>query len=163
RGRVAGRDATRRRELEEAATRLGAESATAGRHPDGRLGDVGSLVRRTVRRALGATGADAVLSLWREDPHPDHRAAATSALAAAADHGLPAAEMPLWAVHWTDPALVRCEVRPVHLEPADLDAREHALAAYVSQTRPLAPNLDPVLPPAVLAWRTEVLATPGAG
>jgi LmbE family N-acetylglucosaminyl deacetylase len=98
-----------------------------------------------------------VVTLWRDDPHPDHRAAARAALRAGTTLGTPVHEVLLWTVHWTPPEEVRDDVTLLAHDEASRAARARALASYTSQTSSLVAGLDPVLPPEVVTWPHEVL------
>jgi len=73
---------------------------------------------------------------------------------------VPLVELPLWTMHWTDPQAVAEDVRPVVVGLPARRARRAALAAYPSQTAPLLPGLEPVLPSEVVAWEQECVVVP---
>lgn len=150
----------RRTELLAAGRALRAESALALDLPDGFLQQHTETLVDAVLQAVTQHSPAMLMTLWRADPHPDHQAAAQAVLRAGEAVGLPVVELPLWAVHWTDPAQVSSSV--VALRPAASArlAKAHALAAYASQTEPLLPHLDAVLPPSVLGWPHEILVRP---
>ncbi|MCO7222484.1 PIG-L deacetylase family protein [Klenkia sp. PcliD-1-E] len=108
------------------------------------------LVEELVPRVLGA---DLVLATWTGDGHPDHEAVGRAALVAAARAGVPVAQYPVWAWHWShpgDPRLPWDRARAVALPPGVQAAKRAALDCFTTQVRPLGP--DPaVLPPEVLA------------
>jgi LmbE family N-acetylglucosaminyl deacetylase len=147
-------------ELRAATGALGVASAEVLGLPDGSLGGHVDAVRDTVESAVRAHGAAQVATLWREDPHPDHRAVSAAAAHAAARTGAGLVELGLWAAHWTDPAGVRATVVPVRGDPTSRRARRAAIACYRSQTEPLAAGLEAVLPPAVLAFPHEYVVRP---
>jgi LmbE family N-acetylglucosaminyl deacetylase len=140
-------------ELVDACAELGADCAENRCWPDGRLSEHLDEATDEVRRVAEAVAADVVLTLWRHDPHPDHEAAATIARRAAG--GRRVVEMPLWAVHWTDPATIHAELRRIAVDGAARQAKARALASYPSQTRPLRPGLYPVVPSSVVNWPHE--------
>ena len=145
----------RRAELRSAGGALGARSATALSWPDGCLDQHADELQRVVVALVEEHRPRCLLTVWREDPHPDHRAAASAATAASRICGVAVAELPLWAVHWTDPATVTGELVRLHVTPQAIAAKQRALAAYVSQTAPLADDVEPVLPAAVTRWPHE--------
>lgn len=117
---------TRRREVRAAVARLSNGTALLrfGNVADGRLADSNA-------RALGIPQADLFVTCWRDDPHPDHRAAYEIACAVAARDNVRLLSFPLW-VLTTDlppPALtVLClDVR------AQLARKQAALAEHRSQ------------------------------
>ena len=61
-------------ELRTATRALGVASTEVLGLPDGSLGSHGDAVRDAAESAGRAHGAAMVATLWREDPHPDHRA-----------------------------------------------------------------------------------------
>lgn len=147
----------RERELRTAARRLGVRSVVTARLPDGGLADVPGTALDAVLRQLEPRPDAQVVTLWRDDPHPDHRAAARAALRAGTTLGTPVHELLLWTVHWTPPEEVRDDVTLLAHDEASLAARARALASYTSQTTPLVTGLGPVLPPEVVTWPHEVL------
>lgn len=147
----------RERELRAAARQLGVLSIVTARLPDGGLADAPGTALDAVLRQLEARPDAQVVTLWREDPHPDHRAAARAALRAGTTLGAPVHELLLWTVHWTAPDEVGDDVTLLATDEPSRSARARALASYTSQTEPLIPGLDPVLPPEVVAWPHEVL------
>jgi LmbE family N-acetylglucosaminyl deacetylase len=121
------------------------DSGLAGREPE-------------VTAALvdAVTGADAVLSTWTGDAHPDHEAVGRAALVAGRAHGLPVWQFPVWTWHWAVPDDDRvpwAQARAVPLSPAVRAAKRAAVDCFATQVRPLGP--DPadraVLPPEVSA------------
>lgn len=147
----------RERELWSATRRLGVRSTVTARLPDGDLTSASGTALDAVLRQVERLGTGHLVTLWRGDPHPDHRAAAHAALRAGITLGVPVHETLLWTPHWTPPDEVPDDVTPLALDAADRAARARALASYTSQTAPLAPGLEPVLPPDVVAWPHEVL------
>jgi LmbE family N-acetylglucosaminyl deacetylase len=157
---VPGLAGARQRELAEAGRRLGARSTASGHLPDGGLSEHLAAAAALVREHVAERGPGRVLTLWRQDPHPDHRAAGLVAARAAAEAEVPLTELPLWSLHWTDPDAVGEEVRPVVVGLSARRARRAALAAYPSQTAPLTPDLGPVLPASVVGSEQECVVVP---
>ncbi len=112
-------------------------------------------------------GADAVLTTWTGDGHPDHDAVGRAAVAAGARRGLPVWQYPVWTWHWAapdDPRVPWDGAHRVALPPAVRAAKQVAIDCFTTQIAPLGP--DPadavVLPPEFLAHFTrshEVLWT----
>ncbi|SCX50137.1 N-acetylglucosaminyl deacetylase, LmbE family [Klenkia marina] len=96
-------------------------------------------------------GADAVLTTWTGDGHPDHEAVGRATLAAAGD--VPVWQYPVWTWHWAvpdDPRVPWRRARRVPLPPSVRAAKQAAVACFTTQVHPLGP--DPaVLPPEFLA------------
>ena len=147
----------RERELRTAAARLGLSAVVTARLPDGGLEHVPGTALDAVLRQLGTRRDAHVVTLWRDDPHPDHRAAARAALRAGTTLGTPVHELLLWTAHWTAPDEVPDDVTLLATDEPSRAARSRALASYTSQTEPLLPGLEPVLPSEVLAWPHEML------
>lgn len=143
----------RRAELAAAGAALGVAGCTALGLPDGRLAEHRTRTEDAVRAAVERVRPDRVATLWRHDPHPDHRAA-SEAVAVVCEAAV-VTEFLLWAVHWTDPADVSEHVAPVAAEAAAREARRAALAGYRTQVEPLAPRLEAVLPASVVDWPHE--------
>ncbi|MEU0791952.1 bifunctional PIG-L family deacetylase/class I SAM-dependent methyltransferase [Amycolatopsis sp. NPDC005961] len=100
-----------------------------------------------------ADGHDLCLLPWPDDPHPDHRAAARAALAAAP---VPAQcwSYPIWLWHRLrpdDPAIPWSRARALRLTRAEQDAKAAAIATFTSQLKPGPRGEDPILPDEVLA------------
>lgn len=157
---VDGLAARRLAELRVACRELGVHLEEIGTWPDGQLSAAGAEVEDRLGEVAERLEPRAVITLWADDPHPDHRAAALAAQAVARATGVPVVSMPLWAVHWTDPAEVSTVVRRFHVGEVAVQARDRALAAYTSQTVPLAADLEPVLPTAVVSWSYECVVLP---
>lgn len=143
---------TRRRELADAAGRLGAHRALCWPVPDGGLtvglGDVQQQTDQLVRTAA------VVASPWRFDPHPDHAALGLFAAASCERLGIPLLEYPIWSSFWQPPSVLEetgYRVLRVVTDADDDNARDRALGCYRSQREPLRPDLSPVLPPTMLA------------
>lgn len=151
--------ARRRAELTAAAEVLGASSAEVAGFPDGGLTEYVDALAATVGEALRRTGARQVLTVWEDDPHPDHAAAGTAARLAASACAVPVGGFPVWAPHWTDPADVPDLAGWTRLLPdaSAQDRRRRALAEYRSQVLPVADGYEPVVPAALLDWPHELL------
>jgi LmbE family N-acetylglucosaminyl deacetylase len=150
--------AQRRDELERAGSALGLTGCTTLGLPDSRLAEQRVEVEAAVQEAVERHRPDRVATLWREDPHPDHRAV-SEAVHAVCEPGT-VDEFLLWTVHWTDPDTVPHPVAPVATGGAARRARRAALREYRTQVEPLLPHLEPVLPPAVVAWPYECVVLP---
>jgi LmbE family N-acetylglucosaminyl deacetylase len=140
-------------ELEAACAELGVQCLDTRRWPDGSLAGVVDEAADELAEVVASVRADAVITLWKHDPLPDHRAVAAVARRVAGAR--PVVELPLWAVHWTDPAMVDLAMRRVAVSGADRWAKARALASYPSQTRPLRPGLHAILPQSVVTWPYE--------
>ncbi|MBC7504457.1 MAG: PIG-L family deacetylase [Sandarakinorhabdus sp.] len=79
----------RRRELRAAAATLGVATVIFADAPDGALGDHPGA-------GVAIPAADLLVTCWRDDPHPDHRAAYFIAQAAARRRRVPLLAFPLW-------------------------------------------------------------------
>ncbi|MFF1459404.1 PIG-L deacetylase family protein [Streptomyces sp. NPDC058330] len=146
----------RAKEIRTALDRLGAHDAEIVRlHvPDSGVGRH----EEEVRRALVplCSGGALVAAPWTADVHGDHEAAGRAARAAAAESGVPFVEYPVWLWHWGRPEDSRVPWDRAARLPlsAEVQARKrHAVAAFVSQIRPLGPGPEEaaVLPPEELA------------
>ena len=140
-------------ELALACAELGVQCHETPRWPDGRLDVCTDEAAAAIGGLVEDLDPDVVMTLWRHDPHPDHQAAAAVAGRVAGDR--PVVEMLLWAVHWTDPATVDVDVRPVETSAEGRRAKARALASYPSQTQPLRQGLYPVVPQSALNWPHE--------
>lgn len=147
-------------EMRAATRALGVASAEVLGLPDGSLGEHGDALRDAAESVVRAHGAARVATLWREDPHPDHRAVSVAAARAADRTGAGLIELGLWSSHWTDPTAVRATVVPLRSDPTSREARAAAIACYRSQTEPLLAGLEAVLPPAALAFPHEYVVRP---
>lgn len=153
----------RRAEFALATERLGASSATVLDFPDSRLAEFEVDALHVVRAAIALHAPQHVVTLWREDPHPDHRATGRVAVRAATEAGLPCAEFAVGAQHWADPNQVAPgpdRLVRLRTSPMARSAKNRALADYTSQTEPLALTLEPILPPDVVSWEHEILIRP---
>ena len=150
----------RRDELDRAAQALGVASATTLDLPDAGLADRPVEVAETVRHLLREHRPDHVLTTWWEDPHADHAAVGNAVRRGAAHAGTRFSAVPIWAYHWADPEPLLRRASPVTRSipsVAARAARAAAIACYPSQTQPLADDLQPILPPALVAWDVELL------
>lgn len=115
---------------------------------DGQVAQSEEMIAANLTEAVGSGSHTLVLAPWREDPHPDHRAAGRAAARAAAAGGARLLEYPvrLWldqgpeAAPWAQ--MVRLDL------DEDLSARKaRAVACHASQVRP----------PTAGSWRFEHL------
>ena len=157
RPRPDGLAARRREEWLAAVSRLGADAGPTLGLPDGRLDRHEEALASALRDQLDAIAPPVALAApTRIDPHPDHRAVGRAAARVAEERGLTLLEYPVWLTFWADPAdlgqrrLVRVDTDAL----ADAD-RDRALGCFASQLDPLADDLEPVVPPAMLAHHAE--------
>jgi len=122
--------------------------------PDSGVAAHGDELVRLVTSAV--TGADALLSVWSHDAHPDHEATGRAAVAAGRELGVPVWQFPVWTWHWAepdDPRVPWADAVRVALPTAARAAKRAAVATFVTQVHPLGP--DPadaaVLSPGFLA------------
>lgn len=130
---------------------LGAEPVETERWPDGRLAEFEDEAAAGLEVLLD--GIDVLVTTWQHDPHPDHQAAGRACARATAAAGVRLLEFPVWAPYWTSRAQVAdlgWTVNAVALEPQSDQSRQLALQEYVSQTQPLLPGWDPVVPAEML-------------
>ncbi len=155
-------DLARRRvaELREAMLTLGVSSVTVPGFPDGRLSEREDDLVDELVVAVRARGARHLLTVWWEDPHPDHITTGRAALRAAEETGTDVSGYPVWAPHWSDPMLLPTEDDVLTVLTCSAEARAGkaaALASYASQTEPLTGSVEAVLPRAVVEWPLEML------
>jgi len=127
-------------------TRLGLPDSAVAAHED----------ELAVALAAAVAGADAVLTTWTGDGHPDHEAVGRAAVSAGARLGVPVWQYPVWTWHWAAPADPRVPWERAHRVPLPASvqaAKQAAIGCFTTQVRPLGP--DPadavVLPPEFLA------------
>jgi LmbE family N-acetylglucosaminyl deacetylase len=154
-----GLAACRAREYAAACAALGVVRASIAGLPDGHLAEHAPRLVSVILEASDRVGADCLLTVWWDDPHPDHQAVGRATLAAGAATGRPVAGYPVWAQHWSDPgrALHGARVQPMRVDPFAERARTEAVACYRSQTEPLDDDLLPVVPREVVGWRPEMV------
>ncbi|MEV7041579.1 bifunctional PIG-L family deacetylase/class I SAM-dependent methyltransferase [Amycolatopsis sp. NPDC051061] len=144
---------TRRHELEDSVRAQGlsaVEPVWLGL-PDSDLASHGDELTSTLRSH--ADGHDLCLLPWPDDPHPDHRAAARAALAAA-PVSAQRWSYPIWLWHrlsLDDPAIPWPRARSLRLTEAERDAKAAAIATFTSQLKPGPRGEEPILPEEVLA------------
>ena len=110
-----------------------------------------------------------IVSTYRDDGHPDHEAVAEAAAAVAWRTDARLVEAPIWLWHWRGEEHAPADrLRAVTLSDRARDLKARALAAHVSQVRPLSerPGDEVLLPEEVLAHfrgpqERFVLAEPG--
>ncbi|WP_336922708.1 PIG-L deacetylase family protein [Aquipuribacter sp. SD81] len=156
---VSGAELARRRREESVQARdvLGLDGTTTWLAlPDSGLLGREADVAAAADRALQDGGVDLVLAPWREDGHPDHEVCGRAAARAAARHGVPLWEVPIWAWHWGTADVLAPRWSHAHLvalDEATRTVKAAAVAQFVTQVRPLGPAAADraVLPPEVLA------------
>ena len=107
--------------------------------PDGGLHTCeDELIERLVRLIAEDGAQHTLLAPWRDDPHPDHRAAGRAARQAAHRTDARLLEYPIWAWHQLHPADLPWS-RALRLELTDEERRrkQDAIDAHISQVRPL--------------------------
>jgi LmbE family N-acetylglucosaminyl deacetylase len=132
-GSLAPAELARRRvaESETALARLGIPAPRRLARPDG-----GAATLEDPVAALTLTGT--VLAPWTGDGHPDHEAVGRGCLRT----GAAVLEYPVWAWHWAtpgDPRVPWHRARRVTLSGPARAAKAAAIAAFVTQIRPLGP------------------------
>ncbi|MEP6815832.1 MAG: PIG-L family deacetylase [Marmoricola sp.] len=141
---------------------LGAEAVETQRWPDGRLREHEAEIAESLLPLLATS--DVIVTTWRHDPHPDHRAAGRACAEAAARGGLRVVEFPVWAPYWMTPDDVAARdyrLCVTATAPGSDRARRDALSGYASQTQPLLPGWEPVVPAGLLArHHRQLLACP---
>ena len=151
--------AVRLAEWDRATARLG----VAVRHlvglPDGQVGRHQGELGRHLVTVLGSLGRPVLVAApYRQDPHPDHRAAGRAAAAVADELGCALVEYPVWMTYWQQPSEVDlsrwCGLAVDQL--ADR-AQAEATACFSSQLEPLLPHLGPVVPAELLDHQREQL------
>ncbi len=119
--------------------------------PDGGLaGHVGDLMDAL---APLLSEADLCLAPWVGDPHPDHAAAGTAALAVAPVQTHRWA-YPIWTLPWRspdDPDVPWPRAGVFALDPDTLAAKRRAIGRFASQLAPTPAGDDPILPADVIA------------
>lgn len=157
RPRPAGLAALRREEWLAALDRLGVGAGPTLGLPDGRLDRHEDAIAAALGDQLDAIDTRVVLAApTLVDPHPDHRAVGRAAARLVRERQLVLLEYPVWLTFWGDPE----DLGPRRLVRVDTDAeaerdRELALGCFASQLAPLAADLEPVVPPAMLAHHLE--------
>lgn len=141
---------------------LGAEPLETDRFADGRLEEDEDEIAGSLAGLMAS--ADVVLTTWRHDPHPDHRAVGRACATAAARAGVRVVEYPVWAPYWMTPdkaSALHYEVCAVQSAAGSDQARRRALLEYASQTEPMLPGWEPVVPERMLARHDrQLLACP---
>lgn len=162
----------RRQEMAQAARALAPGARlTSWDVGDGRVGEHEHEVVRRLVELLGDARSSLVVAPCRDDGHPDHEAAGRAAATAAVRTGAVFLEYPVWSWHWAVPEHTDWErLRVLALDDEARQRKQAAIAAHVSQVRPLspAPGDEVLLGPGLLAHfegpeEVYVLATPTDG
>ena len=147
----------RRMEFHEACRRLGATTCQILDLGDGTLDRKEAQLHRVVGSTLATHRAAHVLAPWWDDPHADHAAVGRAACRAANDAAVDVSGYLIWALHWTSPDRIlprEKRMTVLTLDETDRTARAAAVSCYTSQTEPLLPSVEPVLP--LEMWRNEL-------
>ncbi|VVM64491.1 hypothetical protein PS662_01476 [Pseudomonas fluorescens] len=148
--------AVRPQESAEALRRLGLPLHSLkwlrGGFADSQVAARESELAQFIERYLRPT--DVVFTTWREDGHCDHEAVGRASALAANRVGATLHELPVWTWHWATPedSLIPWHrARKIHLTPALVARKRHAIHAFASQLEgdPQI-GLAPVLAPYVL-------------
>jgi LmbE family N-acetylglucosaminyl deacetylase len=147
----------RRGEWLAALNRLGAGAGPTLELPDGRLERHEETIAAALHDLLdGIVVVAALAAPTVIDPHPDHRAVGRAAARVARERGLVVLEYPVWLTFWGDPEdLSPRRLVRVHTDTQAETDRDGALACFTSQLDPLAEDLEPIVPPAMLAHHPE--------
>ena len=151
---------TRRMEFHEACRRLGATTCQILDLGDGTLDRKEGLLDRVVGSTLATHRAAHVLAPWWDDPHADHAAVGRAACRAAGDVEVDVSGYLIWALHWTSPDLIlprEKRMTVLNFDEIDRAARAAAVSCYTSQTEPLLPSVEPVLPLAMRCNDLEIV------
>ncbi|VXB94108.1 SAM-dependent methyltransferase [Arthrobacter sp. 9AX] len=113
--------------------------------PDGGLQEHAADLRRRVQEAAGRLGGQpgrvAIVAPYRADGHTDHEALGAVAADVATSGGHALMEYPIWYWLWATPDHPAWrDWNRVGLEPREQLAKERAMRAHISQTRPLSPH-----------------------
>lgn len=136
----------RRRECTSAVTRLAPEAHLRFlRLPDGETSQNTEPMTTATVETVGEGSGCLLVSTWRGDRHPDHRAAALAASAAAWRTDATHLETPLWFWHWASPSDLPLLSRDGRLFTLDLGhaaraAKQSAITIHESQVKPLGPE-----------------------
>lgn len=105
------------------------------RAPDGRLSEHADDAQAWLDALFARHRFAAAFAPWEADPHPDHKAAASLAEAAAAAHGSALFAYPVWGLTLDDAAPAGRQLEAVRLDIAGAAERKaRAIAAHRSQT-----------------------------
>ncbi|MEV7647251.1 bifunctional PIG-L family deacetylase/class I SAM-dependent methyltransferase [Arthrobacter sp. NPDC089319] len=109
--------------------------------PDGKVSQHTDTLDAAFAKTLDGHAHALVAAPYRQDGHPDHEAVGHAAARSATAHRADLLEFPIWYWHWADPDVDPrwADWRAVQLSAQDAAAKRLAMAAHVSQTRPLSP------------------------
>ena len=144
----------RAEEGRRAARALGVPRVHRTGFPDGRVDDHSDQLTSRLVEVVGDGRGMVLVAPWRRDGHPDHEAAGRAAAAAARRTGADLWEFPVWFWHWGDPGEAPWSLlHPFVLDEDAVRAKRLAIAAHVSQVKPLSPldGDETLLPPELLA------------
>jgi LmbE family N-acetylglucosaminyl deacetylase/SAM-dependent methyltransferase len=113
--------------------------------PDGETSQNTEPMTTATVETVGDGSGCLLVSTWRGDRHPDHRAAALAASAAAWRTDATHMETPLWFWHWASPSDLPLLSRDGRLFTLALDrsarsAKQSAITTHESQVKPLGPE-----------------------
>ena len=121
---------------------------------DGSLARAESAITARIVDVVGNGSGTLIVAPWRHDGHPDHEAAGRAAATAARRTDASLVEYPIWWWHWATPDDAPwSELRRFDLDDAARGHKRDAVAAHVSQVRPLSdePGDEVLLSPDFLA------------
>ncbi|AVO48707.1 PIG-L family deacetylase [Melaminivora suipulveris] len=127
--------------------------------PDGAVAEAGARLHAALMALLRP--ADALVTTWRLDGHPDHECCGRVALDVSRRLGLPLLQAPVWMWHWAVPQQPDIDWSALRCLPAEApawEAKRVALQEHRSQWLPRSPQTPPVLDAAIIeraAWPCE--------
>jgi LmbE family N-acetylglucosaminyl deacetylase len=145
---------TRRAELSRAVGVLGLDQAIRLGVPDGAITEHEDAVADSITELLvGWPPGTWCAATWRGDGHPDHEAVGRAAATAAERTGAVLLEYPVWMWHWAQPGDTAVPWQRAYTVPlSDTAVRRKKIAAQCFRSQfDVAADVEPILPPAVLA------------
>ena len=145
---------TRRAESLEGLSRLGLGDRAVVRLglPDGKVSEHSDELACSLNRLLRST--DLVVSTWQFDGHPDHDAVGRISRQVKPGVGYRLAEAPIWMWHWAipgDPRVPWNRLQEISLGRHEVEGKQTALAAHVSQLESCDRVDGPVLDEAIIS------------